>query len=654
MQQKNSNSPSTCFFSCLVICLTVLLVNSCKKADTLVANSTKKEIIAETPENFFKLPANASPVLKRIAKELERQNKSKEFITAFIAKEGFPIWDKSRLVRHKQKGNTASFDPEGLEDTTVYIPLVVSADQYVTGFLKATVDDSVNIKIYRQNDYVNFPFKTPSSSTSVTSSEEYAVRMMAMDRDVFGSTEFKVKDKRMFNNSTDYSDTASIQRYLVLNDSSEKEGFADGTTINNYEYEICYTVRTRTNICNTFSGTSTNNTIDCYVDSYSNICFTYETGGESGGGSPGGGGSGSGGNNTWPFPPSGPGGGGIGCSEEFGATITNSFVPEECNPSGQNPWPSRDSHGYLYSRISDLYNKLTANPEALEPCDSLNIMPLNPHGFGTMWQDIAQYELPGALQDRIDSVNNLFTSSSYDPPLPMYQQTLSAAAGTIVNCDFFPVKIIQLPTGYTAQSLLEYFRKNINTFAQPSNTFEPYSYVLGGFGPSIYDSAKFNTSYQNSLGALVHIGITLNDGTVIESKYENYNSPPYNHESHQVMFSTLRSPLDFTHPVGGNRAFGIYNSTGNPTEYTFYTMGVDRVWHDIDVLLGIENTIFHGGDQLWTNMQSNMISFINSLPGGQASAFATPKIIARPKWDDVDDFLLGTITWAQLKTAMGC
>ncbi len=75
----------------------------------------KKEVIKETPENFFKLPDNLSPILKRIARELERQNYSKEFITAFIAKEVFPIWAKSRIKTYKVK--TGNFDGEGLEDT---------------------------------------------------------------------------------------------------------------------------------------------------------------------------------------------------------------------------------------------------------------------------------------------------------------------------------------------------------------------------------------------------------------------------------------------------------------------------------------------------------------------------------------------------------
>ncbi|MBL7703181.1 MAG: hypothetical protein JNM14_13090 [Ferruginibacter sp.] len=119
-----------------VFVATLLFTNSCKKTDTLVSN-TKKETVKETPENFFKLPDNAAPVLKRVAKELERQNMNKEFITAFIAKEGFPVWSKARIEKHKQKVSTESFDAEGLEDTVVYIPLVVSAEEYVTGFLKA-------------------------------------------------------------------------------------------------------------------------------------------------------------------------------------------------------------------------------------------------------------------------------------------------------------------------------------------------------------------------------------------------------------------------------------------------------------------------------------------------------------------------------------
>lgn len=647
-------------FSFLFICLTLLFVNSCKKADTLVSNKSDNEIAKEkTPENFFNLPANAAPVLRRIANELEKQNKTKEFIKAFIAKEGFPIWDKASIETHKRKikSNTATgFDGDGLEDTTVYIPLVVNAQQYVHGFLKATVTDTVELKIFRQNDYKDFPFQTSLSSSTVTTAENFSLRMMAMDRDVFGSTEFKLEDKRMFNNSTDYSDTGNIQRFIKFINVSGEGFVSDGTTINNVMYEVCVDAITYTrNNCLNVSGTSNN--MCGWTAVNSEVCVSWEEEGGGGGGQQSGG---------WPFPPPGedPGGGGGGpggggsnppCGPGGGNNIVNGFVPIECEQGpGGNPWPTRDAHGFLYSRIAELNYQLSLDPAAIEPCDSLNIMPLNPTGFGSLWQSIAQFQIPGPLQNRIDSVNNLFTTSAEQPPLPMYQQTLSAASGGIVNCDFYPVRIIQLPTGYTAQSLVEYFRKNMTYFAQPSCTFDPYSYTNGSFGISFNDSARFNAPYQSSVGALVHIGITLNDGTVIESKYENYNSPPYNHESHQFMFSTLRTPLDFTHPVGGNRAFGIYNSTSQPSQYTFYTMGVDRVWHWLDILLGLQNTVFQGGDELWTNMQDNMIAFINSLPGGQATPFTIPKIIARPKWNQVESYLRGNQSWTQLKAALGC
>jgi len=399
---------------CLLFCVIFWSIESCKKTDSLVSAS-KKETIVETPENFFNLPENASPVLKRIAKELERQNKSKEFIKAFIAKEGFPVWGKSRIERQRKNSTISDFDGDGLEDTTVYIPLVVSADHYVTGFLKATVDDSVDIKIFRQNDYANFPFKTPQSSTSVTTAEEFALRMMSMDRDVFGSTTFKLKDKRMFNNSTDYSDTGSIQRFVTLNDSSEKESFADGTTISKYQYEVCWSIDIVYYICgSSFSGSGNNTTSECgYYTGVLTNCTTYETGGgsgSSGGGNPGGGNPGSG---TWPFPPSGGGSGGAPC-EEFGASITNSFVPIECNTSGNNPWPS----GNLDTWLDNIWLTYNVKDSTGDPCirKALDTLKSIQQRLPTLIRSFFSVEPPFEMTFKIYTDNNWTSGGSFPSP----------------------------------------------------------------------------------------------------------------------------------------------------------------------------------------------------------------------------------------------
>ncbi|MBL7703180.1 MAG: hypothetical protein JNM14_13085 [Ferruginibacter sp.] len=203
----------------------------------------------------------------------------------------------------------------------------------------------MDINIYRQSDYTNFPFETPTTSNNVTTAEEYAIRFMTMDKDVFGSTEFKVNDKRMFNNSSDYSDTANIQRFIKLN-TANGEGFANGTTISNYEYEVCWTATTYHYVCGgNFSGSNTSNTvgINCWQPNGTiTVCTTYETEG----GNPGGGGSGSG-SSTWPFPPSGGGSNGGGSNIPCSNEIINSLVPIECNPTEGNQWPPQTPQSWL-------------------------------------------------------------------------------------------------------------------------------------------------------------------------------------------------------------------------------------------------------------------------------------------------------------------
>ena len=654
LNSTNQNRP---LFICVLL-IVLFIFQACKKSDSLIDNtkSNSKEITQEkTPENFLKLPANAAPVLHRIANELERQNKVKEFIKAFIAKEGFPIWHKERIVTHKRKNqnNLAGFDGEGLEDTTVYIPLVVNAQQYVHGFLKATITDTIDIQIFRQNDYVNFPFQTPSSSTSITTAENFALRMMLMDNDVFGSREFKVEDKRLFHNSPNYNDTAGIQVFVKIDSTNGAGNFANGSTVSNTVPPLYYEVLVYTP-CSAFSG-SVNNTVSVPCWNVSTVIYWAPWGQETENPSwpvypPGGGGGGVGGGGNPP------GGGGSPCGS-LGASMVNGFVPIECAPGpGGNPWPTRDANGFLYTRIAELKYKLSLNPFAVEPCDSLNIMPLDPfNGYGTMFQRVAQSTPTQYVKNRIDSIKNVAFEWVVDN---FYTTNFDNAYGSIVNCDFFPVRITQMPNGFTPESLTEYFRKNINQFIDTNLhiSFHPYN-----DGANFYDTAKFNAFDINSLGALIHINM-INEGSVIESNY--YHNYTQGFEKHRFTFSTMATPLDLSHPVAGNREFGVYRTTdvNHPNDFVFYTMGVDRIndwvfasgdWINQNVFGNPSG--FENADELWSNIQKNMISFINNpANGGHAEYYGPASIKARPKYNDVKDFLLGTISWEQLMVKLGC
>ena len=308
----------------------------------------------------------------------------------------------------------------------------------------------------------------------------------------------------------------------------------------------------------------------------------------------------------------------------------------------------RDENGFLLSKIQELNNLLEQNPEFLIDCEELSKF----DNFGEMWQRVAQFTPAQSIIDRIEALEQ---ATTYDLTDDFYIQSLENATGTIVNCDFFAVRIQQLPPGMTADGLLEHFRKNIDQFInspitpQNSTSFKPYN-----DGVSIDDTQLFNSPYENSLGSLVSIYLNLIEkGSVVLSDYSRNNG--VNQQWHRFKFSTLATPLDWNHPVSGNREFGIYNPPNAPNELCFYIMGVDKTSGGIFSAPFLSDIVFDGGDKLWLNIQLNMAKYINDN-GGQASAtgYSNGTIKARPKWEDIKDYLKGNIDLQVLKQRLGC
>jgi hypothetical protein len=304
-----------------------------------------------------------------------------------------------------------------------------------------------------------------------------------------------------------------------------------------------------------------------------------------------------------------------------------------------------DSHGFYFSRIAQLDSMLDNN-ESVIPCDSLLIF----NTFGNMFLNVSSFQAPPQILNRLDSIKN--NTPDFDTS-SLFIQNINDAFSVNVNCDFFPVKINQLPKNSLGVQMsplefLEYFRKNLNTFSTSQAVFSPYN------ANGLNDSIQWNKDYSLSVGAIVHIAMTI-DGSVILTDYSLYNSPTYSTNS--FIFSTLVTPFDGYHPVSGNRKFGIYtDSTGG---FVFYTMGVDRIsraQYDFgsfvsDVLTGSSG--FDRADELWTGMQNNLIQFINDNEGS-ANNYTRPNYITRPNWFSIQAFLKKQITLQQLKDILGC
>ncbi len=630
--------------------LLFIFIQSCTKIELSKETNINK---AEIANRFFNIPDAAPSPIKRIAADLQKQNLNKEFITELALKEGYPVWEKAYLqTRIHSKNNTlpnisapANDGGGGSGDTIVIIPLAVTGENHIGAFIYGTVTDNISLRMFRQNDYIAFPFQGTGVATGITTAEDFALKMMIMDNQIFGTKDFVMKDKRLFSSSSNYSDTSNKQ--IIVQFGNSENTNSNGFTISSALQTLCVTITTTTTTntcpytgnCDGPNGTCDNCSL-CTTSStsYSMQCETwFEDGGGISGGWPvfsGGGGSG--------------GGGGFGpppCL--LNNYLILSAIPEVCNPAPTpNIWPPAvDEHGYYFSRINELNAKLTLNPFALNPCDSLDAI----NTYGIMFQNIAQYSVPISVQLRIDSIKNVQSGWIVDN----YNiQSLEEAYGPIVNCDFFPIKITQFPintfTGnrMTPQEFLEYFRININQFITNPQTAN----FSCNFSSSFNDCQHWNLASENALGGLCNIYIPGNSGSVVLSDYSHFYS---GYESHKFKFSTMENPFSNEHPVAGNREFGVYNSFSNPNEYTFYTMGVDRTW---DWYTAVGNAAIGGfdiADQLWFNIQSNLTNFILTN-GGTASLYSKAKYGARPKWDDVEDYLKKIITWEQLKVRLGC
>jgi hypothetical protein len=315
----------------------------------------------------------------------------------------------------------------------------------------------------------------------------------------------------------------------------------------------------------------------------------------------------------------------------------------------------RDANGFINNRKTALEIYVSEKPFGLIDCDDIATFELQFPAF----RNIASYTPPQAVQDHIDNIisnnSSVYTSGN------TFIQKIQNGRG-VVNLDLFPVHIQQLPknaSGVTMTPLefLEYFRKNLSHPVLPAGnaSFAPYYHYVAG-SVNIDESNRFNSNDVNSLGSLISIDMA-DDGTVILSDYY-INSTT---ESYWFTFSTMKMPFglvgDGTHPVAGNRRFGIQKNLNGG--WNFYIAGADRAWN-MAVAVANQNYIpwwnyfgFHDADLIWEAVQNSVINYVNNNQG-QASFYPTHHYALRANWLQVGNYLMGNITLDQLKAQLGC
>ena len=635
--------------------LLLILLLGCRNENIYSSDDSEHQ----KDEFFAKLSQSLSnyPDGKKIIERIKQENQKSNFLEKINKRNGEAKLDQKILKKSFQLDKTGKS-----EDSIIYLNVPFGNSNYLTSVLfiefsstEFKVNEIDNIKL---EEIVN------DNSLSRESREELLINYLILDKSQYNSNEYINIPSALFPELKENTGTLS-KSFKILNytiSPADSSSGRIGDTVVCIEYE---------DSCDHCSGLPTNW-----------MCYSFGGGGGDDDGGNDGGGTGTGGN------PGGDGGG-SGGGDGTGTGNENPENPDPCTDRN-SPWYTHSSCGNSYpssvllfsqkmngygfniteylqfltdnssvridfanylnsnnnqqgadiimaaikfwftnpdtinpnqlpNRISDLNNASVQNPDLLLdiPCDKL-----------PLWQDVSKYQIPQSVKNKINSIPN---QNSYWSSWAV--TSLDDGAGARVNMDLFPVKINSLPNKpgtnqqYTAAEFFDFFRKNINLFAEKFEPIEDNYF-------NIHDTALWNSS--NPLGALIHINIPIDDGTVICSGFS----------SNTWIFTTIKAPLSWSydgiHPVAGNRKFSYYTDP-NDGSVTIYTRGVDRLSNNNDndtPLLNflMESTAFTGADELWEGMQAKLFNYVN-LKGGAATIISPEK--HRPNYSGISEYLKG-------------
>ena len=191
---------------------------ACRKTD--IITDSVKAYSSEIEDKFFNSHRTTDPIEKSIVDFLKRVNDKDKFVKQTTRKIGFPRWDKV-IASEKIKGNELLRNLVSDSTQEFYIPFVRDSQNYVNAAMVLNITPSDTTFTYRCDwQYVQF---VNDSTNATEQGKNVASFFMALDKAVFGHSQFKITDKRLFKplSKPSITDTTGyIIEKVVLNDTT--------------------------------------------------------------------------------------------------------------------------------------------------------------------------------------------------------------------------------------------------------------------------------------------------------------------------------------------------------------------------------------------------------------------------------------------------
>jgi hypothetical protein len=211
----------------------------------------------------------------------------------------------------------------------------------------------------------------------------------------------------------------------------------------------------------------------------------------------------------------------------------------------------------------------------------------------TAWDALMSFRPPSAVQDAAAARAWSF-------------HHIESASGDWLNLDFYTVVVTALPTvdgrALGAEQLLEFLRGHLQlVIAQQLARFSPRE-------PQ--DEAAWRAGIPGAEMVFSILLPLLPDQQIARPAHVALSEKTDDH----WIFSTGRPSTGGPHPVSGNRQFGFTRRQDGALVY--YTRGADRPTTALEAVS--YQTVFAGGDAIWTQFQDRLADFVNSH-GGRAT-----------------------------------
>ena len=349
----------------------------CRK-DDIFRNTNEKNAVGI--RDFFTKDPVANLQVQRVMNELQRQNNSSgnSFVKSIIGKHGYARWDKSftRIIKPNHATSFSKMAGEG-NDTVVIVPLVKDEDEQVEAYLEAHLTEDVKINLRTAGEYRKMSFSNVKNEA--TDAEVVAIRFMLLTKELYGFTNYKITDERLFNSFKKENDTSKSWITVDLTTNSE-------SLIYN---ETCIKVRINVDCPVIIEPIYTAIAVPKRCYETRDLCYHWweeESGGGTGNNDPGSGGTGTGeGGNGSGSGGTGTGGDGDPCGGN-GLIVNGILPPGPCDTGGD------DGPGWFPELEDD------GDPD---PCETVKAQEATNFGNSTIFQN-SKSQIQNAASDKYE------------------------------------------------------------------------------------------------------------------------------------------------------------------------------------------------------------------------------------------------------------